>query len=425
MKKSYTLIMAIIVFAVSNSKAQIPTSGLVAWYPFTGNAIDSSGNGNNGTINGVTLTTDRFGNPNSAYSFSGNSQYISVPNSSSLTPTQITITCWIKALIPQNSDITILSKMNHTNASNFSYGFQIQSKPNYFLKTGWSYGGCGGSGGGTADTGTNKISNGIWTMVTTSITNTGACKNYINGKLVDSFVSKNNPFVPCGLANSELRIGEWWLNDPQWYNGQLDDIRIYNRPLDSVEIQALYHENDYSNTLPLKLTDLTAINNNGKTLVSWSTATELNTSHFIIQHSTDGTSFKEIGNIKAVGKGANSYQFEDDKATTGINYYRLESFDIDGTVTFSKVISVKGSTNSYQLKLAPNPAKNQVLLNFSTPISGNLSIYSSIGLKVLSTKIEATNGNYNLNTNALSNGVYIVVVKTETNTYTQRLLIAK
>jgi len=45
--------------------------GLVAYYPFNGNANDESGNGNNGTVYGATLTTDRFGNTNKAYSFDG------------------------------------------------------------------------------------------------------------------------------------------------------------------------------------------------------------------------------------------------------------------------------------------------------------------------------------------------------------------
>ena len=47
------------------------SDGLVAYYPFNGNANDESGNGNNGTVNGATLTTDRFGKVNSAYSFDG------------------------------------------------------------------------------------------------------------------------------------------------------------------------------------------------------------------------------------------------------------------------------------------------------------------------------------------------------------------
>ena len=49
----------------------VPTNGLVAFWPFNGNANDASGNGNNGAVNGATLTTDRNGNANSAYNFDG------------------------------------------------------------------------------------------------------------------------------------------------------------------------------------------------------------------------------------------------------------------------------------------------------------------------------------------------------------------
>jgi hypothetical protein len=48
-------------------------TGLVGYWPFCGNANDMSGNGNNGTVNGATLTKDRFGNINSAYDFNGSS----------------------------------------------------------------------------------------------------------------------------------------------------------------------------------------------------------------------------------------------------------------------------------------------------------------------------------------------------------------
>ena len=49
----------------------IPSNGLVGWWPFNGNANDESGNGNNGTVNGASLTTDRFGNLSNAYLFDG------------------------------------------------------------------------------------------------------------------------------------------------------------------------------------------------------------------------------------------------------------------------------------------------------------------------------------------------------------------
>ena len=50
----------------------VPTNGLVGWWGFNGNANDESVNGNDGVVNGATLTTDRFGNSNSAYDFDGN-----------------------------------------------------------------------------------------------------------------------------------------------------------------------------------------------------------------------------------------------------------------------------------------------------------------------------------------------------------------
>jgi len=62
----------------------VPTNGLVGWWPFNGNANDESGNSNNGTVNGATLTTDRSGNANKAYSFNGIDNFINVPNSSSI-----------------------------------------------------------------------------------------------------------------------------------------------------------------------------------------------------------------------------------------------------------------------------------------------------------------------------------------------------
>ena len=70
--------------------------GLVAYYPFNGNANDESGNGNDGSVNGATLTEDRFDNENSAYSFDGVNDYIVVNDSDDLDNTnKLTISTWI------------------------------------------------------------------------------------------------------------------------------------------------------------------------------------------------------------------------------------------------------------------------------------------------------------------------------------------
>jgi hypothetical protein len=63
----------------------VPSNGLVGWWPFNGNANDESGNGNNGTVNGATLTIDRFGNANQAYGFDGVDDFIEVINSTQVT----------------------------------------------------------------------------------------------------------------------------------------------------------------------------------------------------------------------------------------------------------------------------------------------------------------------------------------------------
>ena len=73
--------------------------GLVAYYPCNGNANDASGNGNNGTVYGASLATDRSGNANSAYEFNGTSDYTRVADSATLrSPTNgLTLALWVNA----------------------------------------------------------------------------------------------------------------------------------------------------------------------------------------------------------------------------------------------------------------------------------------------------------------------------------------
>ena len=84
MRKNYFLVLLAIVFTVNgmaqNIPSYVPKDGLVAWYPFNGNANDESGNGNHGTVNGATLTADRNGKANSSYSFDGVSNFITINN---------------------------------------------------------------------------------------------------------------------------------------------------------------------------------------------------------------------------------------------------------------------------------------------------------------------------------------------------------
>ena len=76
----------------SQVPSYVPTNGLVGYWPFNGNANDQSGNGNNGTVNGATLTADRNGNSNNAYYFNGTSNYI---NLNKTLTSQFSISLWV------------------------------------------------------------------------------------------------------------------------------------------------------------------------------------------------------------------------------------------------------------------------------------------------------------------------------------------
>ena len=102
-KKILLSAIAIFGFAIismAQVPSYIPTDSLIAWWPFTGNAIDSSGNGNNGTVNGATLTTDRFGNLNSAYYFSssGCATRIDATVNTSRIQSGLTISVWVSKI---------------------------------------------------------------------------------------------------------------------------------------------------------------------------------------------------------------------------------------------------------------------------------------------------------------------------------------
>ena len=103
MKKSLFTAFAVGLGLTASLFAQVPsyvpTNGLVGWWPFNGNANDESGNLNNGTVNGATLTTDRFGNADKAYSFSSNNN-TSISTNIGVVNGSFSIIGWYKASTP-------------------------------------------------------------------------------------------------------------------------------------------------------------------------------------------------------------------------------------------------------------------------------------------------------------------------------------
>lgn len=236
--------ISIIILAASlawGGQAKVDTTGLVAWYPFSGNAGDSSGHNNNGTVYGATLTTDRYGRSEKAYSFDGSNDYILVPDNNSLDlTTAMTISAWIN---PGECPVTdmgcpILAK--GTGAGGESYCFDIADAGNtlrflcrsggtaYMVKAfGWLT--------------TGRI--GEWIHV--AVVYNGAsntAKIYENGTAIATSSS-----MPSNISTNthELSIGSRQSGSSTYdlnLKGYLDDIYIFSRVLSDAEIEELSNE---------------------------------------------------------------------------------------------------------------------------------------------------------------------------------------
>lgn len=225
----------------------VPTNGLVGWWPFNGNANDESGNGNHGTVNGATLTTDRVGNTNYAYNFNGLNQNIEVANSNTLNPIEISISVWI---YPLSDDICIISKNETSNATAKSFRLSHQDfwQNQHGLSTRYGSVGCNSQNEAGFYGSQGSISNNTWSHIVITVSSTGMINHYINGTFLES--NQSVPMVPCNNPISTMRIGGlYWNGEPNWFNGKIDDIGIWNRVLTQQEITDLFNAVNCSNSL--------------------------------------------------------------------------------------------------------------------------------------------------------------------------------
>lgn len=228
--------------------------GLVAYYPFNGNANDGSGNGNNGTVYGATLTSDRFGNPSSAYDFDGTDDYIYVPSDGGLSfdasSQSYTISLFFfvdsfNNAIGGNLDLIKDREIGINTWT--SYGISVLAEPHHpekikylhsgIWKTGYSY---------------NVLSSYImeanqWYHVAIVVKAGQTLSLYINGQY-NNFISLE------GITNTKgntggITIGAGYYpagpyvpEGLQIFNGIIDEVRMYNRALTEEEIEVLYHE---------------------------------------------------------------------------------------------------------------------------------------------------------------------------------------
>jgi len=202
--------------------------GLVAFYPFEGNANDESRSGNHGIVSGATLTTDRFESENSAYSFDGIDDSIILGTGLNLVNNadSLTIAAWIYPfeVSPPGTyrEYNILNEM--LGGDNYQFMIYENSLSLNFLSDGIS------STGGT-------IKSNEWQFV--AVTYDGEnITFYVNAEPVTTTPASGN----IDGNHSILFVGSWgiWFGEGNVFDGKIDDILIYNRALSNAEIQSLF-----------------------------------------------------------------------------------------------------------------------------------------------------------------------------------------
>ncbi len=214
----------------------------MAYYPFSGNANDASGNGNNPIFNNATLTTDRFGNPNSAYSFNGTDNYIRIPNSTTLNSTnQISICAWVKVAGFYQGKCHGNNVVMKGNTDYQTGNYKIRFDDSYFTNSQ----NCSISNpdvthetffglNSTPSSNAPFIQTNQWYSVVYTCDGTTA-RIYVNCQLVGSGPANGITFT----NGDDLFLGT--LNNPlypYWFNGVMDEVRIYNRAINDNEIEA-------------------------------------------------------------------------------------------------------------------------------------------------------------------------------------------
>ncbi len=204
---------------------------LVAYYPFNGNAYDESGHGNNGTVSGATLITDRYNQSDKAYLFDASMDYINIPDAPSFdftTSKQLTINFWFK----YSSAGVIMDKMGPGGSSDDEFDISVGSTNKLYITI-----------NGLSGTNHQIISNqtltpNTWYFVSW-VWNGSSSKNqlYINGQ-IDVDVSTS--ITQTQNTNISLRFGQAPHGGAS-FNGTLDEVRIYKKALSQQEILFLFN----------------------------------------------------------------------------------------------------------------------------------------------------------------------------------------
>jgi hypothetical protein len=391
-------------FAISqNLPSEIPSSGLFGYWGFSGNANDLSGNNYHGLTNSTTLTTDRFGKPNSAYSFNGTSSYIDVFNK--FDSQERTISLWFKSAEFNGNVRTILSN----DYGNLNYGHTLINIDNDIIVP----------QSGTIICSKEKIKLDTWysVIITRDATKTDY---YLNGNLICSEVSNTLSSSASYSNTNNLRFGVD-RNDGRNFKGSIDDIGIWTRVLTAKEIELLTkrcinHEPASISNLPTMIA-----NNNEPIKLKTNFNGVFEKNNFIKNDTLFANKSNKLGKNTFSFKYTNSYQCEDSTDFSIIIYDTLGTFcetTQNDTLKIQVKITLGNNIQSVNtLKVYPNPTSNLLTIdlgNFKSLENYSINIHDLQGRIIYNEKVVKQLVTISL-TEFGSNGLYILEILDKNN----------
>jgi hypothetical protein len=242
-------------------------AGLAAYYPFSGDAVDASGHGHDGTVSGATLTTDRFGFGNNAYGFDGSSE-ISLGSLPAIDDHSVSL--WFKKNVASSYPSTGEADLLGTQAAawpspSFKFGFNaanpdrisvaIATTPSDYLA---SY-----TVSSITDTNWHHL---VITRSTVSV------QAYLDD-VQQALTAASSAGTPSGTITSGTltKLGTVGGMADTKFDGLLDDVRIYGRVLSAGEIARLYYAGNPN--VPSAPASLTAVPGSGQNVITWAAVT--------------------------------------------------------------------------------------------------------------------------------------------------------
>ena len=370
----------------------VPTNGLVGWWPFNGNANDESGNGNNGTVSGATLTADRFGIAAAAYDFDGIDDYIEVSDTSEL------------SFGSDDFSVAIWFAMKDSTGS----GSSCVPDDNGFILSMWETGGSPGQNewllycdypGNNPQIrveedvtqtlfnseGTTDLSGSLndWNFIL-GVREGDFLKIYLNGVEENSVFVGNITINEAGrnvlFGATNVALGAPGCN--VFSNIKLDDSGIWNRALSECEIEELYNA---------QITIDNSITQNGASLTATQTGA---TYQWIDCDNFNAPITGEVNQVffpSSTGNYAVEVTIGDCSSTS-----ECRLVDFTGIDEFEPLISVH-----------PNPTKDEVTLSIGAELLGTgFVVTDNAGRIILTDAFKSTEQKVNLS--GFDNGVYFI-----------------